>query len=63
MPPTTWNCNCGATGNLGQACRKCLAAKPVELPKPKNVYAPPCLYCAKPTEERAYWRETLFGPM
>ena len=60
-----WNCaNCGATGNKGNACRKCLALKPVEPPKPKTaVYAPPCIYCGKPTQAKRYQRQSTFGPM
>lgn len=59
----TWTCtNCGADGNKGHACRKCLASQPA-APKPQSTYAPPCIYCRNPTEERRYQRQTTFGPM
>jgi len=59
----TWTCkNCGATGNLGDQCRKCMASKPVAKPLSK-ITATPCRYCHKACGERAYFRQTLFGEL
>ncbi len=64
MTDQTWTCShCGADGNKGHACRKCITSKPA-APKPQTTFTPPsCLYCGKACGEKVRERQTIFGVM